>query len=55
MTLKDANDNIIEEPALKDITIDAVLYWEQRYKITKNPLLTMTYAGLVWDFKSTIF
>lgn len=55
MTFKDANDNIIEEPALKDITIDAVLYWEQRYKITKNPLLTMTYAGLVWDFKSTIF
>lgn len=55
MTFKDANDNIIEEPALKDITIDAVLYWEQRYKITKNPLLTMTYAGLVWEFKRTIF
>lgn len=55
MTFKDENDNIFEDPALTDITIDAVLYWEQRYKITKNPLLTMTYAGLVWDFKSTIF
>lgn len=55
MTFKDENDNIFEDPALTDITIDAVLYWEQRYKITKNPLLTMTYAGLVWDFKNTIF
>lgn len=51
ITFKDQNENIIEEPALDDITIDAVLYWEQRYKATNNPLLTMTYAGLVWDFK----
>ncbi len=51
----DADNNIIESPALSDITIDAVLYWEQRYKMTKNPLLTMRYAGLVWGFKNHIF
>lgn len=52
---KDSNDNLVEVPALNDITYDAVLYWEQRYKTTKNPLLTMRYAGLVWDFKNHIF
>ena len=52
---KDANDNLIEVPALRNITIDAVNYWEQRYKATKYPLLTMRYAGLVWDFKRHIF
>lgn len=52
---KDADDNFIEVPSLQNITIDAVNYWEQRYKTTINPLLTMRYAGLVWDFKSHIF
>ncbi len=52
---KDADDKFIEIPSLQNITIDAVNYWEQRYKTTKNPLLTMRYAGLVWDFKSDIF
>lgn len=52
---KDSNNNPIEVPALNDVTIDAVLYWEQRYKETKNPLLTMRYAGLVWGFKHHIF
>ena len=52
---KDVNDNLIEVPALQNITIEAVNYWEQRYKATKNPLLTMRYAGLVWDFKSHVF
>lgn len=51
----DAENNIIESPALRDITIDAVLYWEQRYKTTQNPLLTMRYCSLVWDFKSRLF
>lgn len=48
---KDSNNNVIEIPALKDITKETVKYWEKRYKATKNPLLTMRYAGLVWDFK----
>lgn len=52
---KDSKNNPIEVPALNDVTIDAVLFWEQRYKITKNPLLTMRYAGLVWGFKNHIF
>jgi len=52
---KDPNNNLIEVPALNDVTIDAVLHWEQRYKTTKNPLLTMRYAGLVWGFKNHIF
>lgn len=55
MTYEDADNNIIEVPALNDITLDAMSYWEQRYKTTLNPLLTMTYAGLVWDFKQNIF
>ena len=50
----DSNGNLIETPALKDITKGAVKHWEQRYKATKNPLLTMRYAGLVWDFKPLI-
>lgn len=51
----DAENNIVESPALNDITIDAVLYWEQRYKTTQNPLLTMRYSSLVWDFKNHLF
>ena len=46
MTFTDDNGNIKEIPGLGDITVNAVQYWEQRYKVTKNPLLTMTYAGL---------
>lgn len=54
MTFTDDNGNIKEIPGLGDITVNAVQYWEQRYKVTKNPLLTMTYAGLVWDFKPKV-
>jgi hypothetical protein len=41
-------------PAKEDITPEAVLYWEQRYKVVTNALLRMRYAALVWDFKRRI-
>ena len=41
-------------PALESITNEAVLYWESRIHQTRNPLLKMQYAGLVWDFKRRV-
>lgn len=41
-------------PAKEDITTEAVLYWEQRYKTVANALMRMRYAALVWDFKRRI-
>ena len=41
-------------PAKEDITPEAVLYWEQRYKVVTNTLMRMRYAALVWDFKRRI-
>ncbi len=41
-------------PAKEDITPEAVLYWEQRYKTSTNALMCMRYAALVWDFKRRI-
>lgn len=42
-------------PAKEDITPEAVLYWEQRYKVVTNALMRMRYAALVWDFKRRIY
>lgn len=53
-TMVDAQGNPVYTPALSDITPDAVLYWEQRYKVANNTLMRMRYAGLVWDFKKRI-
>lgn len=41
-------------PAKEDITPEAVLYWEKRYKVVTNGLMRMRYAALVWDFKRRI-
>lgn len=41
-------------PAKEDISPEAVLYWEQRYKVAANALMRMRYAALVWDFKRRI-
>jgi len=54
VTMADAQGNPVYIPALNDITPDAVLYWEQRYKTATNPLMRMRYAALVWDFKKRI-
>lgn len=54
LTLSDSNGNPIYVPALSDITPEAVLYWEQRYKASTNVLMRMRYAALVWDFKRRI-
>ena len=53
-TFKDENGNPVYFPSFAQINPDAVLYWEQRYKKTRNPLLTMRYASLVWDFKRSV-
>lgn len=44
----------VYSPALSDITPDAILYWEQRYKSSSNAQMKMRYSGLVWDFKRRI-
>lgn len=54
VTMADAQGTPVYIPALSDITLDAVLYWEQRYKAATNPLMRMRYAALVWDFKKRI-
>lgn len=54
VTFKDENGNLMYYPSFAQIIPNAVLYWEQRYKKTRNPLLTMRYANLVWDFKRFI-
>ena len=54
ITLSDENGNPFYIPSFAQITPNAILYWEQRYKETSNPLLTMRYASLVWDFKRSI-
>ncbi len=53
-TCVDANGEYICNPSLADVTIEAVLYWERRYKSVSNVLLKMRYAALVWDFKPRI-
>ena len=50
----DTNGKSICYPSLTDVTPDAVLYWESRYKSVSNAILKMRYAALVWDFKPKI-
>lgn len=50
---KDTGENILR-PDIKDITPDDIAYWESRASISKNPLMKMRYAGLVFDFKKKI-
>lgn len=54
VTLSDENGNPFYIPSFAQITPNAVFYWEQRYKETRNPLLTIRYASLVWDYKRSI-
>ena len=54
LTGTDKEGNIVCIPSKEQITPDAVLYWEKRYKEVINPLLKMRYAALVWDYKRTI-
>ena len=53
-TLSDRQGNPVYVPEFSMITPEAVLYWEQRYKVANNVLMKMRYAGLVWDFKTRI-
>lgn len=50
----DANGSPVYYPSLADVTKEAILYWECRYKSVVNVLLKMRYAALVWDFKPRI-
>lgn len=54
LTGVDGNGKSICYPSLTDVTKEAVLYWENRYKSVSNVILKMRYAALVWDFKPRI-
>ena len=53
-TFEDKDGNPVYDPDITEVTPDAILYWETRYKECGNPLLVSRYAGLVWDFKQKI-
>lgn len=53
-TFEDKDGNLVYDPDIKEITSEAISYWEIRYKECNNPLLVSRYAGLVWDFKQKI-
>ena len=53
-TFSDKDGNPVYDPDITEITPEAVLYWESRYRECKNPLLISRYAGLVWDFKPKV-
>ena len=46
-TFSDKDGNPVYDPDITEITPEAVLYWESRYRECKNPLLISRYAGLV--------
>ena len=54
VTFIDEKGNLRYIPSFDRITPETVLYWEKRYKETKNPLLTVRYSCLVWDFKRRV-
>ena len=53
-TFRDANGLPVYSPALDEITNEAVVYWKERLADCVNPLLTLRYATLVWDFQPSI-
>ena len=53
-TYSDKDGNPVYVPDITEITLEAVHYWESRYRECKNPLLISRYAGLVWDFKQKV-
>ena len=40
----------VEVPSRDSITVEAVQYWSNRYKVVQNPILKVRYCGLVWDY-----
>jgi len=53
-TFADEKGNPIYAPTQEDVSKDAVLYWERRYRQVSNSLLKMRYSALVWDFKPSV-
>lgn len=43
-----------EYPSIKEVTTDALSYWERRAKEEENPILKARYSNLVWDFSEKV-
>jgi len=54
MTFEDQNGDYIEIPSIRDIIPSMINYWEERAVESKNPLLKVRYADLVWDFSEKV-
>jgi hypothetical protein len=54
MTFEDQNGDYIEIPSIRDIIPSMIDYWEKRAVESKNPLLKVRYADLVWDFSEKV-
>ena len=52
--IKHGDEVIIEKPEFKEITADAISYWEQRINEVTNPVIKLQYLGLVHTFKEKI-
>lgn len=52
--IKYGDEVIIEKPEFKEITADAISYWEQRINEVTNPVIKLQYLGLVHTFKEKI-
>ena len=50
---KDTGEDVYV-PDIKDVTAEAIAYWESRSLEVQNPLLKMRYSGLVLEFKKRI-
>lgn len=54
ITFKDKEKGYIEFPSIKDITPSIIDYWEKRAVESKNPILKVRYADLVWEFSNKV-
>lgn len=39
-----------ESPSIKLVTPEMIIYWLERAKSSKNPIMIARYSGLIWDF-----
>lgn len=45
---------VTESPSIKQVTPEIIDYWDKRSKETKNPVLKLRYADIVWDFAKIV-
>lgn len=54
MVFPNDQNQMVEYPSIKKITLEILNYWEQRSKKAKNPILSGRYADLVIDFTKVV-